>query len=546
MRSGGGIRMRWAALSALALALLAASPAAADDAPVGFGEAVYTVSVAEVSTGPEGETATEQVDGTVRIACAADGCRVVEEPHHGLLNRMALSAGSTITGSASSSAAASACQEGIGARQLSLSATAAGLSASMSQDSLGWSDCADGREAYSHARDVTWTGTLVSADDCVFSVDGCLASTSPWAGIPGADPVAPSILSALNTPQQTITTLTAPQVTVTALGTIILALLMKYPTTLINKSVDTGATRLAQWWRGRRAVSDDNAEPGDGAEPATPKERTWTKTWWWASIGVLLAAVVSSFVNPNFGFNPGSARVFVSIAVSFLVNVIAGWALVILLMKRFLPDATHEFQFKPASLLVVAASVLLTRLTGFEPGIIFGAIAGLSFGAITGKAGKARSVLIGAAWAFGLAIAAWIVYGFVAQYSGTSMPATLLVETLTSLTIGGIVALPLGLLPVRGMGGHAVWQWNKWVWTACYGIGLLAFFLILMPMPFSWREVGWDLRAWIGAYLLYAGFAVILWLIMTRPWQKPVAADDAEGAPVQEDEDVPQPEVEFE
>jgi hypothetical protein len=51
-----------------------------------------------------------------------------------------------------------------------------------------------------------------------------------------------------------------------------------------------------------------------------------------------------------------------------------------------------------------------------------------------------------------------------------------------------------------------------------YAVGLLGFFLVLMPMPFAWDGVRASLWAWVGLYLAYAAVAVALWLVTVRPW----------------------------
>ena len=58
----------------------------------------------------------------------------------------------------------------------------------------------------------------------------------------------------------------------------------------------------------------------------------------------------------------------------------------------------------------------------------------------------------------------------------------------------------------------------------------MGFFLVLMPMPFSWQTVPLSLWTWIGLYLLYVVVAIGVWLVVTRPRRKePTAASEARG-----------------
>ncbi|MEZ5160469.1 MAG: hypothetical protein R2709_06780 [Marmoricola sp.] len=60
----------------------------------------------------------------------------------------------------------------------------------------------------------------------------------------------------------------------------------------------------------------------------------------------------------------------------FFFEVAVGWLLVAWLVKRAVPDATRSYDVKWLSLLIVIATVLFSRLTAFEPGIVFGLVAG--------------------------------------------------------------------------------------------------------------------------------------------------------------------------
>ena len=72
------------------------------------------------------------------------------------------------------------------------------------------------------------------------------------------------------------------------------------------------------WWR--RDESDAGAAPDS--------------RWWWAAAGVLLAGVLSGFVDPHFGLNVGSGRALASILVSFVLETMVGWLVVVWAVRR--------------------------------------------------------------------------------------------------------------------------------------------------------------------------------------------------------------------
>ena len=389
---------------------------------------------------------------------------------------------------------------------------------------------------------VRYEGDLVRGE-CVFAPDGCgsaAPSTQPSATPSGAaagpdqtssrlgtgDPAARSVVSGLVPPQELA--VQPPQLLLAVVVTIILVLLVAFPTALLNSATESGSDRFSQWWQGRgRRPPEGVAAGGAGASApghtaavaAAPASRG---SWWWAAAGVAAAGLISGFVDPQFGFNPGSLRLLASILVGFAVDVGLGWLVTIWLVRRLAPGATHSFVFRPVSLVIVGAAVVLTRVTGFEPGIVFGLVAGVAFGAVAARAAQGKAALVQLGYAFGVALLAWLGYGVVAgaTTAGDDFWATFFLETLGSIAIGGMASLPIALFPVRGLAGQAVWEWNRWIWGASYAVGLFAFFLVLMPMPFSWQEVQLSLVGWLTIYAAYLGVALVMWLVLARPWHK--------------------------
>ena len=337
-------------------------------------------------------------------------------------------------------------------------------------------------------------GVAGPGDGVVASADGPGGLTVSRLATGAAD--APSVLSGLRTPAS----VDVGQTLVAALVTVVLVLLLAFPTSLLNSAVETGTDRFSAWWRrrsGRGEQVDDDGVP-----------------WWWAAAGVLAAGVVSSFVDPQFGMNAGSVRTLLSVVVGVSLEVVLGWVVVAAVVRRTVPDATPSFSFAPATLLLVAGAVVLTRVTGFEPGIVFGLVAGIGFATVAGRAAKARVTLVPLAVGAAVALLAWALYPLASGSTGTV--GVFVAETLSATAVGGLVALPLALVPVPGLGGHTVFSWDRRVWAGCYSFGLFAFFVVLMPTPYAWGEVSWSLLAWVLVYLAYLAVAVSAWWLVRR------------------------------
>ena len=416
----------------------------------------------------------------------------------------------------------------ISAGVLTLDATATGFTGVRTSPVDSQVDCAGGGSIESPPFVATAVATLSGGNPCV--LDGSCPTPSPTATpIPvsaASHPTkptqfaSPSTLSSLPTVKEA---LTAHNVLWAAAITVVLVLLVAFPTHLFITATGEGAERAKAWWAKRRPKLPARLENIRAVD---------YKGWPLAAAGVLIASVISSFIDPTFGFNPSSVRVFLSILTSFLLDAVAGWFLLIYLVRRSRPHTAATFRFSPASLLVVVAAVIFTRVTGFAPGIIFGLVAGVAFGAVLATAEKARIALIGLGYSFVVAVVGWVGYNILGSVLGAH-PAggiVFLQETLSSMAIGGIAALPIALVPFRGLTGFDIFTWNRWVWGGAYGVGLLGFFVVLMPLPFSWTGVHINLIVWIAVYVAYALAAVTAWLVVVRPW-KPASEVAAAESP---------------
>ncbi len=398
-----------------------------------------------------------------------------------------------------------------------------------------------------------WWGSNLELDTALASGDPCVLDESLCPepepepvvlAAPVDAPVAPSTPSTFSELAAPADTLAPQQVLTAVLLTLVLVILLALPTALLNSASSTGAEKVAAW---RASVAARREKLGSGLPTGLRATGERVRAWWarastakrglpLAAATLLAAAVMSGFVDPDFGTGASTPRVLLSIVLGFTLEVLLGWVAMLILLPRLIAGVDARLDVRPATLLIVLGAVIVTRLTGFEPGIVFGLVAGVAVGATLATAARVRVALAGLAWGYGLALLAWITYAALepavldaASASPDGLPPlglVLLREALATMTMAGIAALPVALVPVRGLTGHEVWMWSKPLWAGLYAVGLLSFFLVLMPMPFAWAGVEAALATWVTGYLIYAGVAVALWLAITQPW-KP----DAEPRP---------------
>ena len=422
--------------------LLVGGPALAETstptpAPIPTGEPgtfiAYDAQYHVLNIDREGETIDQGVfQATIRIDCDEAGCELSGLPF-GQVDSVEIEGGS---GTWSFPAQGSVCAEEpyYGPTTLTIEATATGITGELVRESSPDEFCP--AQTYQWGTQWTIEGSTVAGDACV--LDGVLCPPTPTpepvaapaTSVTPREASSPSILSSLPTPAETL----APsQIALAAAITVVLVILMALPTHLLNTAIDSGTDRLAALRRRLRGAEEQ-------FETAPRRLRGLVP----ASLGVLAAALISCFIDPSFGFDLASVRMLASVILSFALEIALGWALVIWIVRRTTPGATPGFRFAPLTLLIVVATVVFTRVTGFEPGIVFGLVAGVTFGAALAVAEKARVALVGLGYGFALAVIAWIAYAL------TDPSILFLRESLSALAIAGIAALPIGLIPLRG------------------------------------------------------------------------------------------------
>lgn len=344
--------------------------------------------------------------------------------------------------------------------------------------------------------------------------------TEPFGDGTGLDD--PSTLSDLRTIEQAAPT--GVQWAVIASGSLMLMLVVGWPSTLLNSVVGSRYQSMVRWVTSRLQRKKADAAPAvDGTirRSGLPGWLMWP--------GFALAAILGAFVDPDFGFNLMSARLVVTLFLSFLLFNLAAWTIVRRVAVRLQPESDPYLRFRWGSLLLVIVAVLVARLLGLEPGVIFGLVAGIAYATTLQAAKSAAVTIVGSAFGLALAIVAWVGYSLLAPVPIDNFAYVFLVEFLAGVTVKGVSTLPLSLLPLGNLEGAKLFGWKKAVWGASYVVGLAAFMLVLATIPKAWGEVP-DFLRWIWIFGAYALVAVVVWAINVRLLKKrPLPPEKQQG-----------------
>jgi hypothetical protein len=219
--------------------------------------------------------------------------------------------------------------------------------------------------------------------------------------------------------------------------------------------------------------------------------------------------------------------VLLGMAVAILVTTVA-FAVPAILAHRQLGDRL-TLRSLPGSLIVGAVCVLVSRVTSFEPGYLYGLLIGVSFAREMTDAQEGRITALSAALMLVVALAAWWALSLTGETSSDLVGvavATLLAATM----VAGLEAVFFGLMPVRFLPGATLFGWSRVVWAALLGIGAFAFFHVLIN-PASGYLSDSSRVPFFTTIALLAGFglvSVLFWASFRfRPAKAPPAPEEA-------------------
>ena len=298
----------------------------------------------------------------------------------------------------------------------------------------------------------------------------------------------PGVLSTL----KTAAVPTVAQSGVIAGAAVALMLVVGWPGFLLSQVVSRRYDRIA----GKRL-----GELRDRIESSAARRRILTVA------GLVVAALIVCLLDPAFGLNLLSLRVFLT-ALLTLVLFTGGAALVTgAVVRRLEPAASPRIDFRWGSLVILAVAVLLSRLLGLQPGLVFGLVAGIAFGVALNRSRSGIAVLVGSGFAAVVGLGAWI------GYSVTPADAVIVRELLSALAIEGVATLPIALLPFRGLDGAHLRAWKLAVWIAAFVIAVALFVLILVTLPAGFAPIAGNVVLWAVVFAVFSALAVGVWLL---------------------------------
>ncbi len=203
--------------------------------------------------------------------------------------------------------------------------------------------------------------------------------------------------------------------------------------------------------------------------------------FWKSPIGVGLflaaSALLYAFLDPGLGLDAESAAEVVGIGLGILVTAFA-FEIPSLLAHRRLGDR-WRIEVLPGTIVVGIVCVVISRVTGFLPGYVYGLILGLSFARELPERDEGRGTALAGVLMLVVAVVAWLALSALGTEGGGVL-AIAARTILAAVVVGGLEGVVFGLAPLRFLQGEVLWAWNRVAWGIVFGLGVFAFAHILI------------------------------------------------------------------
>ncbi|MGA4837669.1 FGLLP motif-containing membrane protein [Streptomyces sp. G45] len=256
---------------------------------------------------------------------------------------------------------------------------------------------------------------------------------------------------------------------------------------------------LSRWWLRRRARRQARPARLPGAVRAC--------------VFALLGGSLAVWADARTDWSPATAVKAVGAAAGILVILVAYEKTKDSLLRPRRGSVRSELRVVPAGLLLAGLMTAMSRFLEFPVPYVYGLIAvyWVLGSPRRGSGGpddglpKGQAVLFGGICVLAASVLVWVLGAPLveAAQERNDPPGSLryVIAYAVGLTVvAGIEVVVFGLLPLSGMDGHALKQWNKPAWYALYLTGLTFFFHILLhslhPGVTNGLAVDGDLRWW--------------------------------------------------
>jgi hypothetical protein len=321
-----------------------------------------------------------------------------------------------------------------------------------------------------------------------------------------ANPLQSSLASALVAPAAAFgSLLSVAGNTLIAIG---LVLFVTFPSLLFNHTYDENHARLQAWWDRRFGFT---RRLHQSAQQLRSSRRSTAS---FAAV-VILGAILGGLLDPGFGVNSRTAALVLGI----LLAIVAGAAVHAMAAgayRRLRGEVTGwALRALPSGLMVAGLCVLVSRVTEYLPGYLYGVIGGVAFAGQLAKREEGHVVAVSSAAILLSSVVAWLLWVPVtaaASQPGAGFAWVLLENFLAAVFVSGLVGLVIGLVPLRFLPGEKLVAWHRGAWAGMFAVAAFALVQIMLRPGSATAHTG-TVPFWttLGLFLAFGAVSVGFW-----------------------------------
>lgn len=254
-------------------------------------------------------------------------------------------------------------------------------------------------------------------------------------------------------------------------------LFITFPAQLFNLTFQENYADIREWWR-RRWPSRIRMH-----RTTTDPQRVSGRRLGFTAV-LLIGALLGGLLDPSFGSSIATVYTYVGIVLAMCVGMTVPAVVTGAYHRLRGEDTSWTVHALPVGLLVAAGCVLVSRLTQFEPGYLYGLICGIAYRATLSKQTKGHIIALTTLATLCVSVVCWIIWVPVNGLATHFHPFFVLVildNVLASVFVGGLVGCTITLLPLRFLPGWDLRQWHQGAWLSCFalaGFGVVEILLI--------------------------------------------------------------------
>ena len=199
---------------------------------------------------------------------------------------------------------------------------------------------------------------------------------------------------------------------------------------------------------------------------------------------VLVGALFGALLDPRFGANARTAESYIAIVATVVLGTLLPALVTAMYHRAGTGHAPYHLEALPGGLLIAAGCVLVSRVADFQPGYLYGVVAGVAFTRSLAKKQKGHVVALSTVTTLAVSIVAWFAWvpvDRIAEKPGAFAGLVIADDFLGSMFVGGLVGTVIGLVPLEFLPGWTLRQWHRGVWAGLFALasfGVVDFLLL--------------------------------------------------------------------